>query len=362
MPEGFFIKLTADDGTSGWGEVASGVPSVIEALLHDVFAGAVVGSDPFSILPTIEKLFYESHDSGPGGVLANAIAGVDIALWDLKGRLLKRPISDLLGGAYRDRIDVYGSFATRRWTEMSPRDAADQAMKFAKLGFRAAKCRMQIRESHLNPSEDRTLEYVDAIHRRVGRNLEFFVDINNGYSAKRAIQIGRTLRDRYQMNYLEEPCSDQNHAETKQVVDALDLAIIAGEKEYTPFQFEELIRYADPDFLNPDVGKAMGISGLQKIGVLSQVNQKPIILHNTRPAIATAAALQIAATLPIIGPFMEYVDFTADRQKSRLMTVRNPPRFENGALVVPREPGLGIEIDEDQVRSKAQSIRVAGET
>lgn len=260
----------------------------MEAFVQDVFARHLVGRDPFQSDPLTNRLFYDNHDFGPGGALANAIAGIDIALWDLKARILEVPLYRLLGGSYRDRINVYGSYGTSRWRSMTPREAADKAERFVDLGFETVKCRMQVRESHLNPAEDRTIEYMDVIHNRLDGRAELFTDINNGYSAKRAIQIGRILQEEYGFRFLEEPCSDQNHSETKQVVDALDLAIIAGEKEYTPWQIEELIRHADPDYLNPDVIKAMGVTGMQKAGVLSQVNQKPIIMHNTRPVISTA--------------------------------------------------------------------------
>ena len=239
---------------------------------------------------------------------------------------------------------------------MTPREAADKAVKFADRGFKTVKCRMQVRESHLNPVEDRTLEYMRTIQRRLRGRAELFTDINNGYSAKRAIQIGRVLQDELGFRFFEEPCSDQNHSETKQVVDALDLGIIAGEKEYTPFQVEELIRYADPDFLNPDVIKAFGITGMQKIGALSQVNQKPIIMHNTRPVISTAASLQLAASYPIIGPFMEFVD--VDDYADMIAVADQYLTYEDGALLIPDSPGLGIELNEDKIEARSSSVRI----
>jgi L-alanine-DL-glutamate epimerase-like enolase superfamily enzyme len=352
---GFFVKLTTDSGGVGWGECDASRPKLMETLVQDLFAPTVLGKDPFNSGPVTEALFYADHDFGPGGALANAIAGIDIALWDLKGRILDVPIYRLLGGKYRSEIEGYGSYGTSRWRKLTPQQAADKAMTYLRKGFRTVKCRMQVRESHLNPNEDRTIEYVDTIRKRIGRDVEFFVDINNGYSAKRGIQIGHVLQEQYGMNYFEEPCSDQNHSETKQVVDALRMGIIAGEKEYTPFQIEELIRYADPDYLNPDVIKAMGITGMHKMGVLSQVNQKPIIMHNTLPVVSTAASLQLAAAYPIIGPFMEYLD--VDDHRPMLAILKTPFRFDSGMLTIPDGPGLGIEIDEARLESLAASVR-----
>ncbi len=354
---GFFVKLTTDSGKVGWGETDASRPALMQTLVHDMFAKTVLGKDPFNSGPVTEELFYTDHDFGPGGALANAISGIDIAMWDLKGRILDVPIYRLLGGKYRSEIEGYGSYGTSRWRRLTPDQAAEKAATYLRKGFRTVKCRMQIRESHLNPREDRTIEYVDRIRRKIGVEPEFFVDINNGYSAKRAIQIGTILQDKYGMNYFEEPCSDQNHSETKQVVDAMRLAIIAGEKEYTPFQIEELIRYADVDFLNPDVIKAMGITGMHKMGILSQVNQKPIIMHNTLPVVSTAASLQLAAAYPIIGPFMEYLD--VDDHRQMLTMLKTPFQFNQGMLQIPDGPGLGIEIDETALIALSASVKVA---
>ena len=356
MEDGIFVKVVTDSGVVGWGECDAGANGIMEAFIHTELARHVVGRDPFDTEPNWERMFYRNHDFGPGGALANAISGIDIALWDIKGRVLDVPIYRLLGGKYRDWMPVYGSYGTGRWSRMTPKQAADQAEKFVGEGFKTVKCRMQIRESHLNPVADRTIDYVDTIKKRIKDEAELFVDINNGYSAKRAIQIGRILQDDYGMRFYEEPCSDQNHSETAQVVRALDMAVIAGEKEYTPWQLAELIQYADPDFLNPDVIKAGGITGMDKISVLSQVSQKPMILHNTRPTLSTAASLQLVASIPTIGPFLEYPD--VDRFPDLIATMVRPLDYDDGALKIPDGPGLGVDIDEARVQARSTSVKV----
>ena len=207
------------------------------------------------------------------------------------------------------------------------------------------------------PAEDRTIEYVDAIQAEIGSDAELFVDINNGYSAARAIQIGRILQDRYGHRFYEEPCSDQNHVETARVVEALDLGVIAGEKEYTLYQIDELITYANPDFLNPDVIKAGGVTVMKKIAALSQMRQKPIIFHNTRPTISTAATLQLAASTPLVGPFFEYPE--ADRFEEQIGVVVEYLDVSDGHIVVPETPGIGIDIDEERVIARSTDVNVS---
>ncbi len=353
LRDALFVKLTTDSGVAGWGECERGVPTAMKALVTNEGARYVLGADPFDSSQALYRFFYAEHDA-LGGVLAGAVAGLDIAMWDLKARILDVPIWRLLGGRFRERMDVYGSFATDRWRAMSPDEAGAMAVKFAGRGMKTVKCRMQVRESALDPTPDRTVEYAAALDRALPSDVDFFVDINNGYSPKRAIQVGRELHERFGMKYFEEPCSDQNHSHTKEVVDALPMIIIAGEKEYTPFQFQELVTYADPDYLNPDVIKAMGVTGLQAVGVLSQVNQKPIVFHNTRPTVSTAATLQVAASLPIIGPFMEYPDL--DKFERLMRVLKTGLDYEDGMLGVPDGPGLGIELDEDEIRRQALDV------
>ena len=354
LKDALFVKLTTDSGVSGWGECERGVDTVIEQMVRDYGARYVLGADPFQSTPALYDFFYAEHDA-LGGVLAGAIAGLDIAMWDLKGRILDVPLYRLLGGQYRDRMRVYGSFAVDRWRKMSAKEAAQVAEKFVSRGMDTVKCRMQVRESALDPYEDKTVEYATAIHRAVRREADVFVDINNGYTPKRAIRVGIELYDRFGMKYFEEPCSDQNHSHTKEVVDAVPMHVIAGEKEYTPFQLQELITYADPDYLNPDVIKHMGATGMQKAGTLSQVNQKPIVLHNTRPTVSTAASLHLASSYPIIGPFMEYPD---EDKFPRLLDVMAEPFQRDGPIMrVPEGPGLGIEMVEAEVIDQAKDVR-----
>ena len=354
MDDAIFVRVTSDSGVTGWGECDAGSHHVMDAFIHTEHARRVIGRDPFDNEPIYDDMFYRSHDFGPGGALSNSIAGIDIAIWDLKARILDVPLYRLLGGLYRRRMPIYGSYGTGRWERLDKRQAVAQAVKFVREGFRTVKCRMQIREDHLNPAEDRTIEYVDAIEAEIGNDAELFVDINNGYSAARAIQIGRVLQDEYGHRFYEEPCSDQNHVETARVVDALDMGVIAGEKEYTLFQVDELITHANPDFLNPDVIKAGGVTVMKKIAALAQMRQKPLIFHNTRPTISTAATLQLAASSPTVGPFFEYPE--ADRFTGQIGTVREYLDVDDGFITVPDRPGIGIDIDEEKVLARSSKV------
>ncbi|MDX2043917.1 MAG: mandelate racemase/muconate lactonizing enzyme family protein [Acidobacteriota bacterium] len=343
-----FVKVTASNGVAGWGEADTDNAPLMAAFIHNGLKQRVLGESVWDTERLWDAMFYKNHDQGPGGALANSIAGIDIALWDLKGRLLGLPVYQLLGGMYRDRIRVYGSFGVGFGRSMTVAQAAAQAKKFVERGFTAVKLRMQIRQNNQNPEPDPTFEYARAVRQAIGPDVDFLIDINNGYSAARAIETARRLKQEFNIWFLEEPVSDQTHAETAAVVKAVDTPIIAGEKEYTRWQLRELIVYGQPDYLNPDTIKAGGLTEMKKIAAIAQAYGKPIICHNTRPTLGTAASLHFVASIPNCGPLMEFVD--VDKFEFLRGLMKNDVRFEKGYLFVPQGVGLGMEVDEEKVR------------
>ncbi len=343
-----FVKVTASNGVAGWGEADADNAPLMAAFIHNGIKQRVIGESVWDNERLWDSMFYKNHDQGPGGALANSIAGIDIALWDLKGKLLGLPVYQLLGGQYRDRIRVYGSFGVGFGNSMTVVEAAALAKKLVERGFTAIKLRMQIRQNNQNPQTDPTFEYARAVRKAIGPDIDFLIDINNGYSAARGIETARKLKQEFNIWLLEEPASDQTHSETAVVVKAIDTPIIAGEKEYTRWQIRELIVYGQPDYLNPDTIKAGGLTEMKKIAAIAQAYGKPIICHNTRPTLGTAASLHFIASIPNCGPLMEFVD--VDKFTFLMGLMKNNVTFEKGYLYVPQGAGLGIEVDEDKIR------------
>ena len=341
-----FVKIETDEGTSGWGECSPNFSPVIRELVNVSLKPLLIGQDALATEPLWEELFYVNHDLGAGGALTYGIAGVDCALWDLKGKLLGVPVYQLLGGKFMDKVLAYGSFSTRGDT-MSIDDAVQQAKKLAERGFKVIKLRMQIRENNLNPEPDRTVAYYKALKQALGDDIELFVDPNEGYTAYRAIQVGKILQDEYGMKYYEAPCPEEAHRETRQVVEALDMALMTGEKAYNRWMFRDLILNANPDMLNPDVAKAGGISEFMKICALAGVFHKQIVAHNTKPTLATAATLHALASIPNCGPFVEYID--RDLFPTVISVFDEDVRFADGYLHIPEAPGLGPVMNEKRM-------------
>ncbi len=348
LADALLVRIEDTSGTVGWGEAAPDSIPVAEAFITQELARVVIGQDPFDVERHWDRMFYSNHDLGPGGALPNAIAGIDLALWDLMGKRLGLPVCDLLGGRYREKIRAYGSFGIGTNRRLTPAGAAAKAKKFVDAGFTVVKLRMQIRELQQDPRDDYTLSYARAVRAAIGPNVRLLVDLNNGYTPARAVEIGRILERELQVMFLEEPVSDQTHRLTAEVVRALDVPIIAGEKEYTRWQLRELIVDGNPDYLNPDTIKAGGLTEMKKIAAIAQAYDKPIICHNTRPALGTAASLHFIASIRNCGPVIEYPD--VDEFKDQLALFPQQIDFRDGFLHVPLRPGLGITPDEAAVR------------
>ncbi|MDQ3686053.1 MAG: mandelate racemase/muconate lactonizing enzyme family protein [Acidobacteriota bacterium] len=355
VPGACYVQITASNGVSGWGETDADNPPVMGAFVNHGLKQEVIGESVWDGERLWDMMFYKNHDLGPGGGLANSIAGVDMALWDLKGKLLGLPVYQLLGGMYRDRVRAYGSFGISFGKTHTPDEAAAQAVKLIRQGFTAIKLRMQIREYRQNPDPDPTLLYARAVRHAIGPDIDFWVDINGGYNASRAIEMAKRLKKEFNVMFFEEPVSDQTHTETAAVVRAVDMPVIMGEKEYTRWQERELIIYGNPDILNPDPIKAGGLTEMKKIAAIAQAYGKPIMCHNTRPTLSTAAALHFCASIPNCGPLLEFVDLDSDKYRHLPGYMKNNVRFENGYLHVPQGPGLGLEVNEEKIRGAAKA-------
>jgi len=189
----------------------------------------------------------------------------------------------------------------------------------------------------------------------IGPDIVLMIDANNGYSAQRAIATGRKLFENYNVTYFEDPVSDQNLAEMREVTAALhDQDIVAGEKCYTRWQIKDLIVQGNVDIINPDVVKVGGITEMDRMATLSSCFQKPIQMHNTRPTISTAASLHCMASSPLVARFLE-VPEVGTTYDGLFRLFRNRVKLEKGWLHLPEGPGHGLEVDAAAVGAAAKT-------
>jgi len=350
LPRAILVKIETNAGVTGWGESSPNNTHLIRTFIETDMKERVIGRDPFDVEPIWDELFWYNHDLGPAGALPYAIAGIDLALWDIKGKILKQPVYNLLGGSYQKEFLTYGGFGIYGGT-VSIEEAKEKALNLVEKGFKVIKLRMQIREYNLNPIPDYTLKYYAAVREALPDDVELFVDPNEGYTASRAIQIGKELQE-MGMKYFESPCPLENHKDTAAVVEELDIPVLAGEKCYTRWQFRDLILQGNPDVIQPDLIKSGGITEVKKIAALGQTFFKTMAPHNTKPTLGTAAALHLMASSSNFGPFIEFIE--TELYGPVLSVFDNQVEFRDGKLIVPEDPGLGLHINEKKLLSIAE--------
>ncbi|MFO6431312.1 mandelate racemase/muconate lactonizing enzyme family protein [Erythrobacter sp. W302b] len=353
VPRAVFVKLTADDGTTGWGEAGHSGGKLVAEVIRRELAAIYEGADVFDGDGLWARAYYEIDELGPGGLASQALAGVDCALWDLRGKLLGLPVWALLGGKERGSFPVYGSFSRDlgQGKYMTPDEAARRAAEMLGEGFTAIKVRMAIREENADPADDPTLPTARAVRKAIGDAVPLYVDANNGYRAARAIEVGRALHQELGVAVFEEPCAMHHYASMAQVSGALDMAIAAGEHEYTPFAFRDLIDHGRPDLLNPDVSKLSGLTAARHVASLAWLRDLPISVHNARPTLLSAAHAHFVAWAPTASRPQEHPG--AVRLKELWRYFRAPMLPKDGIFTVPDTPGLGLEPDEPAIRADA---------
>lgn len=348
-----FIKIETNAGVTGWGESSSNSPrEVVESFIMREMRKTVIGMNPFDTELIWNTLFWENHDLGPSGALSYAVAGIDLALWDIKGKILDQPVYNLLGGRFRSEMPTYCGIPLKGG-KIPIEEAVERALKVVGLGFKTIKLRMQIREYNLNPIPDPTLKYYEAIRKALPDDVDLFVDPNEGYTASRAIQIGKELQA-MGMKYYESPVPRENNKDLAEVVSAIDIPVMAGEKCYTRWEFRDLIMQGNPDIINPDVIKAGGITEVKRIAVIAQAFFKQLVPHNTKPTLGTAAALHLMASISNAGPLLEYVELDTYNEAMACFDTDQHLKLIDGKLQVPTGPGLGMVINEKKLKKLAK--------
>lgn len=334
------VRVKTEGGIVGYGECSPMSQRVIGAHLRNDLIPRVIGQDLFDIEAIVSTLFTKNYKMA-GQTLAAAISGLEIALWDAMGKVVKLPVYKLLGGAYRRKIPVYGSSMRR---DTSPTEEADRlAVLVEKFGFGGVKLKVGGRMSFdADASPGRSLAVVAAVRKRLGDEIEICVDANSSYSVSRAIELGRRLEE-FHIFHFEEPCPYSDLEASAQIAAALDVPIAGGEQEWELLRFREMLTRKAFDILQPDVAKAGGFLVCKKIAALAEAFGAVVTPHQTRP-LAMIANLHFSASTPCC----RYRQEANIEPKKPLIEklIRNPVPVVDGCMTVPEGPGLGVELDE----------------
>ena len=334
------VRIHTDEGITGIGEVDS-APEVVKAVFdaphsHYIATGlrhVLIGQDPLDIEGLWRRMYLGSVYYGRRGAAMHAISGVDIALWDIKGKKLGKPVCDLLGHRKRDRVRPYASLL------MPDTEAAVAASveRLLEMGFTAIKFGW----GPIGKDEAHDVRLASAAKRAAG-DAEILIDAGFGYGAdaQRAIRVARKLEE-LGIYWLEEPFEPDEFDAYAELADAVDIRVAAGEEEATRWGFRELIERGHVDVIQPDVTRCGGLSEALRIARAAERDNIPVVPHAWKSGVIKAASLHLNAVLET-AYFQEYC--VAETPINRLLTRERMP-VANGFVDVPGKPGLGIELD-----------------
>jgi D-galactarolactone cycloisomerase len=324
------VRVVTDDGITGTGEAfAYGAPLAVVSVIDESLAPLLIGQDPLRIEALVDLMHRGTMIYGRRGLAMFAISGVEIALWDLLGRALGAPVSVLLGGAVRPRLPAYASLM--RYD--APGDVARACGHFVSQGFRMLK---------LHQTD---VESVRAARDAVGPGVELMLDTNCPWNPDDAIRMARALAN-YRLFWLEEPVwPPEDYTGLARVAAATETPIALGENESTLFGFREILERRAGDILQPSITKVGGISEFRKIVSLAQAANVPIAPHSFYFGPGLAATLHVAASFGGDLP----VEFPTGELETPFLT--RPIEAHDGFIEVPQGPGLGVEVNEEAIRS-----------
>lgn len=354
-----FVRVETDAGISGWGESDGANKKFANHYIENQLKQYIVGKNPFDSEGIWHEAYLKGMEAGVAGIHPGSLSGIDNALWDLKGKILNMPVHKLLGGNGKEKIQVYSSYSRAKGDEyMTPKEMAEKAASFVGQGYKAVKARMGIRQENVNPypGED-VYECIKEVRNAIGGDIRLMVDFNNGYLPADAILMSKRIVNDFNVYAIEEPVFQQDYQGLRQVVDALDVPVMAGEHEYNKWMMKDLITIANVDYINADVIKCGGITDCRKTASMAHAFGKQIMVHNAKPTLATAASLQLLASIPNGATFQEYAGKRLNQGYGELLDLfDNYFEFEDGFLKVPETPGLGLIVNEKAMEKKGKTL------
>jgi galactonate dehydratase len=352
------FKLLTDEGICGLGEASL---HVLDEALIDILQEWVdyylVGKDPLQHELHWMRLYQDTGFMRHGPIGMSVLSGLDIALWDIKGKALGRPIYELLGGPVREEIRVYAN----GWysTPADPQKNAAEAQEVVGRGYDALKFDPFGTRSFYTISleeADLAIARVAAVREAVGPHVDMLIEGHAKFNVAAAIQLGLRLQS-YRPMWFEEPVSAENISELVQVRRRVNIPIAAGEQLYDKFTFFELVRQEAADVLQPDICNCGGFTELKKIAAIAEAQHLLVAPHNTNGPVGTVASFHAAAALPNFSIQEYHCEFY---QPWFFDLAPEQPRRTRASVPLPTGPGLGINIDEDVARAHPVTWRPNG--
>ena len=337
-----FVKVHTDEGLIGLGECGAWAYQEATVSVLKQMEKMIVGQDPLRTEFIWNALSRNLHFRG--SVTQSAVSGIDIALWDLKGKYFQVPCYELMGGKVREKIKIYVNARAG-----DAKGMAAEAKKLADQGFQS------IRFSIGHPKDEngrcgenftslvtRVEGPMKAVREAVGWNVDVAIECHRGMRPAEAIELGRVLRP-YRPYFYEDPIPDNLEA-MRQVIRSCDIPVATGERFLNPAEFDSLMTTTDVRYIRPDMCVAGGLTAGKKIAAEAEVRGVYVIPHNPLGPVSTAACLQLDACIPNF----EVQEYPMANGVCRLdKEMKTPFHVENGYITLPEGPGLGIELIDD---------------
>ncbi|MGH8677169.1 MAG: mandelate racemase/muconate lactonizing enzyme family protein [Burkholderiales bacterium] len=339
------VEVHTDSGPTGWGEAfAQGLepPEIAATVIDKALKPLVLDADPLDTEVLWHRMYHATRDYGRKGSVISGISAIDIALWDIAGKHFRVPIYQLLGGAFRTRVQPYATGFYRIKGQGEARRLGEEAIRHFESGFAAMKVK-------LGYGVDDDIDTMREVRRALGsRAVTLMVDTNHAYGVAEAARLGYALEE-YGLRWYEEPVAPENLAGYRELRSRLAMPIAGGENEHTLFGFKDLLAAAAVDVAQPDIGSCGGFTACRHIVALAHSHGVQVNPHVWGSAVAQAASLQLIAALPVAHhslfaqePILEY-----DRSSHpfRRELISRPIEQAGGWVEIPAAPGLGVEVE-----------------
>lgn len=344
-PRWIFLKLTTDTGLVGWGEVISGTRTKTVVAGLEEMCERLVGHNPERIEDIWQELYRYFFRGGP--IPMTILSGIDMALWDIKGKHFNTPVYNLLGGAAREKLKVYSWIGGDR-----PSEVAAEAIHRLEKGFKAVKMNATEELHYIDSYRkvDEVIERVDSIRQAVGDKLDIGVDFHGRVHKPMAKVLMKALEP-YHLMFVEEPVLPENNEALRALYGQTSIPIATGERLYSRWGFKDIMTQGCVDILQPDLALCGGISEGKKIAAMAESFDLAVAPHAPYGPISLAATFQVDACTPNVFIQEQSLGIHYNAGYDLLDFVNNTEMFDykDGFVSVPNGPGLGIDINETLV-------------
>ncbi len=337
-----FVKLTTDSGAVGWGQTSTYHADITAQVFHRQVAPWALGADALAIEPLVARIEEREHKY-PGSYRCRALAGLDTAMWDLRGKLEGKPVVELLGGK-SGKLRAYASSMKR---DITPKDEAARLVRWRdEQGFDAFKWRVAAECGRdVDEWPGRTEDIVPTVSRALGDGVAKLVDANSGFSVARAIEVGHLLQDEG-VSHFEEPCPYWHLEQTQQVTDALELDVTGGEQDWDLATWARIIDQRVVDIVQPDVMYMGGLSKTLQVAAMAAKAGLPCTPHSANLSLVTLCTMHLLGAISNAGKYLEFSIEGADYYPwQQELFLGEPYAVEDGCLTIPSSPGWGVEIN-----------------